>query len=258
MTYHVKLEEFEGPLDLLLHLIKKNELDIYKISVAEIADQYLQYVEVMKSLNLDGVGEFLLMAATLAYHKSKMLLPEEADTADDDEEETFESLEELRRRLIEYQRYKEAGEDLYNRPMLHRDVFKVAGKVLDEPASEETNLPLRASLFDLIDAFREVLKRAPDEISHEVRQERIRLLDRIVEVLDVILARGRVRFEELFQGSPTRTMVVVTFLSILELVRLRIIHAYQTEPFGPIDLVPIAGAVDHKTLLKEGLRLGEF
>lgn len=258
MTYHVRLDEFEGPLDLLLHLIKKNELDIYKISVSEIADQYLQYVEIMKTLNLDGVGEFLLMAATLAYHKSKMLLPETDQDADETDEEAFESLEELRRRLIEYQRYKEAGEQLYARPMLDRDVFRGgAGRVLDGLHEEEAKLPLRASLFDLLDAFREVLKRAPAEVSHEVRQERIRLLDRIVEVLDHILGRGRVRFEELFEGTPTRMMIIVTFLAVLELARLKLIHAYQTQPFGPIDLVPVAGPVDHKAVLKEGLRLDE-
>jgi len=124
MTYQVKLQDFEGPLDLLLHLIRKNELDIYNVPVAEIAGKYLEYVSVLESLNLDGVGDFLVMAATLAYHKSKMLLPSPAEVEDDEDDE-FESLEALRLRLIEYQRYKEVGQALGERELLNRDVFKV-------------------------------------------------------------------------------------------------------------------------------------
>ena len=182
MTYQVKLQDFEGPLDLLLHLIRKNELDIYNIPVARIANQYLEYVEVMESLNLDGVGDFLVMAATLAYHKSKMLLPSPAE-ADEDEDE-YESLEELRRRLIEYQRYKEVAQSLGERALLNRDVFKVQ-LPLDGNGIPEEPPVLRASLFDLLDAFKKVIEQAPKESLHEVMPARIRLVDRIVEVLDV-------------------------------------------------------------------------
>ena len=256
MIYQVKLDDFEGPLDLLLHLIKKDELDIYKIPVSVIADQYLQYVEVMKTLNLDGIGEFLFMAATLAYHKSKMLLPD-AEETEAEEDEGFESLEDLRRRLIEYQRYKEAAEELYTRPILDRDVFKGISQKTEDVEGADERPGIQASLFDLIDAFRELLKKAPEEAIHDVRLERVRILDRIVEVMDYVLEKGRVRFEQLFSGAPSRAMIVTTFLSILELARLKLIHAYQTEPFGSIDLVPAAGQVDHKAILKEGLRIYE-
>jgi len=256
MTYQVRLDDFEGPLDLLLHLIRKNELDIYKISVSVIAEQYLQYVEIMRTLNLDNIGEFLLMAATLAYHKSKMLLPDTGEK-DDEEEEAFESLEDLHRRLIEYQRYKEAAEELYARPILDRDVFRGVAQRPEEVEEETTPPMIQASLFDLLDAFREVLRKAPEKTFHDVTVERVRLLDRIVEVMDYVLQKGRVRFEDLFPEQPSRMMIVVTFLSILELVRLRLIHAYQGEPFGSIDLAPSVGHDDHKAMLKEGLRIHE-
>lgn len=251
MSYQVKVQDFVGPLDLLLHLIRKNELDIYTISVSEIANQYLEYVEVMQSLNLDGVGEFLLMAATLAYHKSKMLLPSAAQ-AEDEEDEGYESLEELHRRLIEYQRYKEAAQELHDRELLNRDVYKVnvRGEVRQE---DELDAPLRASLFDLLDAFQEILKTAPKENIHEVMPERIKLVDRIVEVLDLIVERKSLRLEDLFQGSPTRSMMIVTFLALLELIRMQMIRAYQLEAFGPIKLRLVSEGVDVKKRLKESL-----
>jgi segregation and condensation protein A len=252
MTYQVKLQDFEGPLDLLLHLIRKNELDIYNIPVAEIASQYLAYVEVLESLNLDGVGDFLVMAATLAYHKSKMLLPSPAEDEEDEEDE-FESLESLRRRLIEYQRYKEVGQALGERELLDRDVFKVQlpsngdGFVEDQPV-------LKASLFDLLDAFQKVMEQAPKDTIHEVLPERIRLVDRIVEVLDAVSAKRSMPFEELFGDTPTREMILVTFLSILELIRLRLIRAYQFEPFGQVQLRVLSEEGDQREKLKESLR----
>jgi segregation and condensation protein A len=255
MTYQVKLQDFEGPLDLLLHLIRKNELDIYNIPIAEIASQYLAYVEVLESLNLDGVGDFLVMAATLAYHKSKMLLPSPAEE-DEDEEDEFESLESLRRRLIEYQRYKEVGQALGERELLDRDVFKIQ-LPSDGDGFEGDQPVLKASLFDLLDAFQKVIEQAPKDTIHEVIPERIRLVDRIVEVLDIVSEKRSIPFEDLFGGAPTREMILVTFLSILELVRLRLIRAYQFEAFGPVQLRVLSEDGDQKEKLKESLRTRE-
>ncbi len=251
MTYQVKLQDFEGPLDLLLHLIRKNELDIYSVPVAEIANQYLAYVEVMESLNLDGVGDFLLMAATLAYHKSKMLLPTPAEVEEDEEGE-FESLEELRRKLIEYQRYKEVAQSLGERDLLDRDVFKVQ-LPSDGDGLEEEQTVLKASLFDLLDAFKKVIEQAPKETLHEIMPERIRLVDRIVEVLDILTEKRSMPFEELFAETRDREVIIVTFLSILELVRLRLIRAYQFEPFGAVQLRMVSEGADPRQRLKETL-----
>ena len=250
MTYQVKLQDFEGPLDLLLHLIRKNELDIYNVPVAQIANQYLEYVSVMESLNLDGVGDFLVMAATLAYHKSKMLLPTPAEVEDDEEDE-FESLEALRLRLIEYQRYKEVAQSMGDRELLNRDVFKV--QIPSDGDGSEEEVVLKATLFDLLDAFKRVLEKAPKESLHEVMPERIRLVDRIVEVLDILTEKRSMPFEELFGGTPSRQIIIVTFLSILELVRLRMVRAVQFEPFGAVQLRVASEDEDPRQRLKETL-----
>lgn len=250
MAYQVKLQDFEGPLDLLLHLIRKNELDIYHIPVAQVANQYLEYVEVMQYLDLDGVGEFLVMAATLAYHKSRMLLPSPAEVEEEDDE--IESLEALHQRLIEYQRYKDVAQSLGERSLLNRDVFKVNLK-RDLEGIEEEEPQLRATLFDLLDAFQHVMKQAPAEATHEVIPERIKLVDRIVEVLDLMQEKESVAFEELFADSSSRSLMVVTFLSILELVRMQLIRAYQFEAFGGIQLRLVSGQEEEGQKLKERL-----
>ena len=258
MTYQVKLQEFEGPLDLLLHLIRKNELDIYTIRVSDIANQYLAYVEVMEQLNLDSVGDFLLMAATLAYHKSRMLLPV-ADDQEEEDEDGIESLEELHRRLIEYQRFKEAALALQERGFLDRDVFRVRVEQEAQGLPEGAELQLKATLFDLLDAFQRVLKRAPKEAVHEIMPERIRLADRLMEILDILTEKKSLSFEELFEGAATRNLIVVTFLSILELIRTGIIRACQTEHFGPIRLRMLTeGELDHKQKLKESMITDDY
>ncbi len=250
MAYNVKLQDFEGPLDLLLHLIRKNALDIYTISVAQIADQYLQYVEMMETVNLDGAGDFLLMAATLAYHKSKMLLPSPAEA--EDEEDEYESLEALQQRLIEYQRYKEAAQELKGRDLLNRDVFKVHVHAEAGPPDARA-LPIEASLFDLLDAFHGLLKTIPKESIHEVVTERIRLVDRIMEVMDLLIERNVLGLEEIVGENPTRANIVISLLAVLELVRMQLVRAIQFEPFGPIRLRLISGAVDPKQKLKESM-----
>jgi segregation and condensation protein A len=247
MAYRVKVPDFEGPLDLLLHLIRKNALDIYTISVSEIADKYIEYMEMMESLNLDGVGDFLVMAATLAYHKSKMLLP----SREGDEDE-FQSLEELHRKLIEYQRYKEVAQELKGRDLLNRDVFKV--KVHGEVKKPDPrDIPIKASMFDLLDAFQEILKTIPKETIHEVIPERVRMVDRIMEIMDLLVETNSMGLTDLVGENPTRQTVVVTFLSILELARMQLVRAYQFKPFGPIQLRLVIGDEDPKTKLKESM-----
>jgi len=251
MTYQVKVQNFEGPFDLLLHLIRKNALDIYTISVSEIAQQYLEYVEVMQALDLDGVGDFLVMAATLAHHKSRMLLPTSPEE-DGDDVDGFESLEDLHRRLIEYQRFKEAALEMQERDLLNRDVFHIQVQ-RQQVDLEKKEAPLKASLFDLLDAFNDIIKTAPKGTVHEVIPERIRLADRIVEVLDIFTEKKALRFEELFDSGDSRAKMIVTFLSVLELIRMQLIHANQSEAFGAIYLRLIAEDEDHKKRLQESL-----
>jgi len=226
-------------------------LDIYTISVSQIADQYIQYMDMMESLNLDGVGDFLVMAATLAYHKSRMLLPR-TEGEEAEEEDEYESLEELHRRLIEYQRYKEAAQELKGRDLLNRDVFKVhVHGEFEKP--DPADAPIKVSLFDLLDAFQGILKTLPKESVHEVIPERIRLVDRIMEVMDLLVERNAVALTELVGEAPSRQKVVVTFLSILELVRMQLVRAYQFEPFGPIQIRLVSGEGDPKAKLKESM-----
>ncbi len=250
MSYQVKIENFEGPLDLLLHMIRKNELDIYNIPVAEIANQYLEYVEVMQALNLDGVGDFLVMAAALTYYKSKMLLPTSEN--EEEEDDDFESLEALHQRLIQYQRFKEAAQSLGERDVLNRDVFHVH-VAKDETGQEVPEPKLNASLFDLLDAFHEIIKQVPKESIHEIIPERIHLVDRIVDVLDIIKTNRSIAFDKLFQETPSLEMMLVTFLSILELVRMQLVHAYQSSAFGSVQLKVAAGEEDQEEKLKQAL-----
>ena len=251
MAYRVKVPDFEGPLDLLLHLIRKNALDIYTISVSEIADQYIEYMEMMESLNLDGVGDFLVMAATLAYHKSKMLLPRSDEDEEEDEDE-YVSLEELHRRLIEYQRYKEAAQELKGRDLLNRDVFKV--KVQGEvKRPDPSDVPIKAGLFDLLDAFQGILKTIPKESVHEVIPERIRMVDRIMAIMYLLVEKSSMGLTDIVGENPTPRRVVVTFLSILELIRMQFVRAYQFEPFGPIQIRLVSGEGDPKEKLKESM-----
>lgn len=228
----VRTEAFEGPLDLLLHLIKKNELDIYNIPIAEISRQYLDYLDVMRELNLDVAGEFLVMASTLIQIKSQMLLPQVIDSVE--EEQGEDPRAELVRRLLEYDRYREASLLLVAREVLHRDVF-----ARDFPAEELEAFPADEALpvvemFELVDAFRRILAKAPKESFHEVGSENISIADRISDILEYLQGREAVDFEELFAGSNTREFIVASFLAVLELCRLRMIRLLQFENYGRI------------------------
>ncbi len=245
---NVKLPVFEGPLDLLLHLIKKNEIDIYHIPIALITQQYLEYLEMIKSLNLDLAGEFLLMAATLLHIKSKMLLPasEEEEGEEGAEEDPR---EELVRRLLEYQRFKEAAQELEGRMLLDRDVF--AGHVFSESVMEDVEEALtgEVSLFDLLEAMKKVLEGVAPEEFQEISVDHLTIKDKIVYIMDRLWESESLAFTDLFTAASSRGELVVTFLALLELLRLRMIKVFQPEPFGPIRLFsPIEPEEGRKTI----------
>jgi segregation and condensation protein A len=231
-TCLVKVQAFEGPLDLLLHLIKKHEINIYDIPIALITEQYLEYVNMMKELNLDIVGDYLVIAAELGHIKSKMLLPKPED---DDEIEEDDPRADLVRRLIEYQRYQEAAEQFSRLEALERDVFT---RSYEDDTTEGTNQLLKVDLWSLIDSLREVFKRRNLNISEGIQFdiETVTLDERIREVTSILISKKEMRFEDLFRHNASRLDLIITFLAILELIRTRTITAYQENPFGPIKL----------------------
>ena len=230
--YKVKLEIFEGPLDLLLHLIKQNEVDIYDIPISAITAQYLEYLEMMKTLNLEVAGEFLLMAATLIHIKSKMLLPF-SEEASEEEEEGGDPRQELIRRLLEYQKYKEASAQLEQMRILGRDTF-TKGQMPTEGLEEEGLVNL--SLFDLLGALKEVLAKAPKTISFDVTLEHITIADRINFIMELLGKEKSITFFSLFPSDSSRAMIVTTFLAMLELTKMKVIRIYQSEQDGVIRL----------------------
>jgi segregation and condensation protein A len=227
-----RLPIYEGPLDLLLHLIKKAELDPHDVTASQITEQYLSYVELLGQLNLDIAGEYLVMAATLLLIKSFALLPH-PDSADQAE------VEDLRRdlvaRLLEYQRYREAADKLGERSILGRDVFAAPG----EPAAldEGNALPnFTVSLFDLIEAMGSVLKRLADKAPRDIKLRDIRVADCIPRIMQAVENGTRVDFTSIFDEVWDRSIVVATFIALLELIRRRAVRAFQEERFGPIFL----------------------
>ncbi len=230
--YTFRLDIFEGPLDLLLHLIHKNELDITNIPIALITEQYLEYLRLMKVLNLDVAGEYLLMASTLLYIKSKTLLP---TSSEEEAEEGEDPRAELIRRLLEYQKYKEAAAELEKRPMLDRDVFARSIAMEIEDGEEEERVEV--SLFELVEAFRKVLERAKEEEFHEVVLDRLSVEERVQELLSLLQREKRsMAFHLLFPEQASRRMIIITFLAVLELVKMKLIRIFQLAPFETIRL----------------------
>jgi len=235
MSYEVKLDIFEGPLDLLLYLIRKNEIDIYNIPMALITEQYLEHLEMMKALNLDLAGEYLVLAATLIHIKSRMLLPVEEGPAGPEEEQDPRA--ELVRQLLEYQAFKEAALSLDRRRMLDRDVFKRVVPV-DEVPDEPEEAMMEVSLFELIEAFKQVVGRLDKEDLLEIDTERISLSDRINEILEELEREKSLSFTDLLKAGRTRKSIIYTLLAILELMKMRVVRAFQSDPFGPIRIFP--------------------
>lgn len=241
MSYRVKLEVFEGPLDLLLHLIKKEEVDIYDIPVARITDEYLQYLGLLDSMNLDVAGEYLVMAATLTHIKSRMLLPpSEDETEEPDEDPRID----LVHQLVEYQRYREAAVALGERPVLTRDVFRRDPAVPDRDQGEGIRLR-DVTVGDLLEAFREVMERALRESFHEIVHEDISVEECVQVIVRRIEVDGTMRFRDLFAGAPSRRRLVATFLALLELVKRQFIHARQEEDGAEILLFPKSTGTAH-------------
>jgi segregation and condensation protein A len=243
-SYAVKLSVFEGPLDLLLHLIRLNEVDVTDIPIAEIASQYAETVELMQELNLDLAGEYLLMAATLAWIKSRMLLP---PVPGDEDEAEPDPRAELVARLLEYQRFKEVAEALGERPLLGRDVFEAHGAGLEPTPDGEREVEV--GLAELLLAFRRVLQTARAAAAvHEVEAESVTVRECMLRVIARLEGVASLEFEQLFAGPegerPSRAVLVGTFLALLELVRVAVIRVYQGVdadgvPSGPIRLRPV-------------------
>ena len=232
--YTFRLEGFEGPLDLLLHLIQKNEVDIFNIPIALVTEQYLEYLRLMKVLNLDVAGEYLLMASTLLHIKSRMLLPKSSEGQGEEEEDPR---AELVRRLLEYQKYKQAAVELEKRPLLDRDVFIRLAAQAPEPEPEEERIEV--NLFELLEAFRKVLGRFKPETFHQVVLEHLSVEDKIQEILALLEKENRsMAFHRLFPEQASRKVVVITLLAILELVKMKRIRIFQLAPFETIRISP--------------------
>ncbi len=232
-AYGVKLDVFEGPLDLLLFLIRKDEIDVYDIPIADVTRQFLEFVEMMQTLNLEPAGDFLVMAATLMKIKSRMLLPSDPD-ADEDEEDPR---EELVRRLLEYQQFKEVADWLEDRQELHRDSF-YRGAALDTGETDDVVQDRLAtygsvSLFDLMASFKTALIAAPDADYHDVHQLEVTTEERMEAVLDILEQRRRVQFSDLVSGLP-RIVLIVTFIALLELIKAGRAVARQSDSVGEI------------------------
>ncbi|GAB5045844.1 segregation and condensation protein A [Thermodesulfovibrio sp. TK110] len=219
MMIQVNLPIFEGPLDLLLHLIKQNKIDIYDIPIALITKQYLKYLELMKELDLEIASEFLVMAATLIYIKSKMLLPEQEPEEEDPRKELVEQ-------LVEYQNFKEASKILKER-------YEVWSLAFSRNTSNQEEFFLEElSVFDLLQALRKIIDKPQPRIY--VPKETIKVEEKIEQILNLLKLKKSIAFYEIFENNTSRLEIIVSFLALLELIRLRIARAYQEKPFGEI------------------------
>jgi segregation and condensation protein A len=234
--YKVKFEVFEGPLDLLLYLIKKEEVDIYEVNLTQLATQFIEYIEVMRLLDLEIAGEFLVMASTLMYIKSRELLPVDQQVIPEGEEEGEDPRWELIRQLVEYKKFKDAAVQLQHLETRQENVYpRLPGK----PQFLEEELPQRgqASLFDLLNAVNAILKRVNQrEDLRDIFEDKWTVSEKIESIREQVTRVGRIRFSSLFAEATSRTEVVVTFLAMLELIRLRVVQALQESAFGEIEV----------------------
>jgi segregation and condensation protein A len=231
--YKVKFEVFEGPLDLLLYLIKKEEVDIYEVNLTQLATQFIEYIETMRLLDLEVAGEFLVMAATLMYIKSRELLPVEQQVQAEGEEEGEDPRWELIRQLVEYKKFKDAAAQLAVLEARQEDVFPRAPGKLEFESAAPTRA--EASLFDLLNAVNSVLQRfATHADQRDIFEDKWTVSEKIEQLMRAICEQAQLKFSELFAGVTSRSEVVVTFLALLELIRLKQLVAIQMEPFGEI------------------------
>jgi segregation and condensation protein A len=235
MTYKVKLEIFEGPLDLLLYLITKEEIDIYDIPIAKITDQYLEYLEMMKLLDLDIAGEFIVMAATLMHIKSKMLLPPD-EVLQEEIEEAEDPRAELVKRLLEYKKFKEAADELAKKETMSSQLYTRKSEERIIPESEDSPF-FEASIFDLLTAFSKILKDIPKETFYRLVKDKFTVGEKIHDIFHMLVNEPRIFFSKLFEEAKSKLEIIVTFLAVLELIRLKEIIVIQRESFGEIEII---------------------
>ncbi|MBT3514156.1 MAG: segregation/condensation protein A [Nitrospina sp.] len=255
MNYQCNLDIFEGPLDLLLHLIKEQKMDIYDIHIAEITKQYLTYLDLLSDLNLEIVGEYLVMAAELTNIKSKTLLPVPETEEDALLDAGEDPRAELMLRLLEYQRYKEAAFELRQKEYDQQQLFSRTGEVVLE--NSEAELLVEANVFDLLTAFQKILKEKSFKKNYEIKVTTLSVSDRIGDILEILNNSNSVTFDSLFTTLNTKQEVIVTFLSILELMRLQLIRSQQARQF---DVIRIYAAVERdvqEEILKNFYDTGE-
>ena len=242
-AYRVRLESFEGPLDLLIHLIRKHEVNIYDIPISLITEQYLAYIELMQELDLDIAGDFLVMASTLIHIKSRTLLPRPDPAQADGPEE--DPREELMRRLLEHQKYKAAAELLHERETLRGAQFMRPDARVADAAGDDYEPELEVDLFSLLAAFRGVLERANRRPRMVLPPEQMSIEDRIHQLLSRLSETEACGFEDLFSdGDGSRSFMIVTFLALLEMIRLKQIRVFQAGGFGPIRVYKRARPTD--------------
>ncbi len=247
MTYQLKLKIFEGPLDLLLHLIKEQKMDIQDISLAEISNQYLSYLDLMNDLNLDVAGEYLVMAAELIRLKSKILLPSHGE--DDDGEEGTDPRDELARRLMEYQRYKQAAGGLRNLEYERQQLFSRGSEIQVEEGEEEVIVD--ATVFDLFSAFKQVLSQRTFKEDFEIKITTLSVSERVNRVLETLNQHESVTFESLFVNNTTKQEIIVTFLALLELMRMALIRVQQGTHFETIRVYRTSDRETQEEVLKD-------
>ena len=237
----VKIEIFEGPLELLLHMIRKKKVSIDEVRLADLTAAYLDYIRALQSVDLDVAGEFLEIAATLILIKSRTLISKPTVEESDEEENPEET---LRRRLVEYQSFKDAAYTIGSRDWLGRDVFprgeediEVSAHKVGEISTTHT-LSEDISLIDLLDSFKQVMQRSPRIQYHQVEPEKYRIEDRILELLNMLQTKNSLLFEHLFPRFQNKKYFILTFLAVLEMLKYRLIQVVQSESFGPIHCLP--------------------
>lgn len=239
MKYKLVLDTFEGPLDLLYHLIEKNKVDIYDIPIAQITEQYMAYLNSMKELDLEIASEFLVMASTLLEIKSRMLLPKHNNVEGKQLEiEDVDPRDELVKKLIEYKKYKNVALELKNKEEIQKKIYYKSKEEISEYNTEELPKLENIQLKDLVKAFSKVISKSKYNENiikfKEIHKEEITIEDKMKNIIDIISKKKKVKFEELFEGDKNRSMVVITFLSILELIKLKKITVNQKDNFKPI------------------------
>ncbi|MBX7115974.1 MAG: segregation/condensation protein A [Myxococcaceae bacterium] len=230
-AFRIALPNFEGPLDLLLHLIREHKVDILDIPIALITEKYLEHLDKMREINLDVAGEFLVMASTLLHLKSRLLLPREEVAAGDAEhvEQALDPRAELVRRLLDYQKYKDAAEQLARQDLLDRNVFPRRVQIDRVPFDPEEMGLAEISVYKLIEALDRVLKALEPKFQHEVVRERLSLSEAIHRLAEKLRANHTISFSDLFEGQKVRSQIIITFLGLLEMCKLKLIRVFQVE-----------------------------